>query len=313
MDREEFLQGAEQQKPWGFQQLLTLDVGREDELLYDHEAQCDFMNSGTVQGFEPESCISHVSEPCTNSLGKHHGDAKYQHSGPEEGISSASCQDPLYSSANCKQKKTTAVNKRDGKKRKQRSKVCKNSEAAESQRMTHIAVERNRRKQMNQHLNVLKSLIPASFIERVDQASIIGGAIDFVKELEHVLQSLEAQKINRRQCNEEGFQSPCSSSAITSAFNGFFQSTSYSSKCVSDKNNKYLDQGANEVTAESKSAVADVEVTLVETHAALKILSQKRPGQLLQTISALENLHMSILHLNITTISHSVLYSFNLK
>lgn len=53
------------------------------------------------------------------------------------------------------------------KKRRRRQRVCKNKEEAENQRMTHIAVERNRRKQMNEHLAVLRSLMPESYVQRV--------------------------------------------------------------------------------------------------------------------------------------------------
>lgn len=53
------------------------------------------------------------------------------------------------------------------KKRRRRPRVCKNKEETENQRMTHIAVERNRRKQMNEHLAVLRSLMPESYIQRV--------------------------------------------------------------------------------------------------------------------------------------------------
>lgn len=53
------------------------------------------------------------------------------------------------------------------KKRRRRPKVCKNKEEAETQRMTHITVERNRRKQMNEHLAVLRSLMPESYVQRV--------------------------------------------------------------------------------------------------------------------------------------------------
>lgn len=53
------------------------------------------------------------------------------------------------------------------KKRRRRQRVCKNKEEAETQRMTHIAVERNRRKQMNEHLAVLRSLMPESYVQRV--------------------------------------------------------------------------------------------------------------------------------------------------
>jgi hypothetical protein len=43
-------------------------------------------------------------------------------------------------------------------------------EEVESQRMTHIAVERNRRRLMNDHLASLRSLIPSSYIPRVSQS-----------------------------------------------------------------------------------------------------------------------------------------------
>ncbi|KAG2649968.1 transcription factor SPEECHLESS-like [Panicum virgatum] len=69
-------------------------------------------------------------------------------------------------------------------------------------KMSHIAVERNRRKQMNEHLAVLRSLMPCFYIKRGDQASIIGGVVDYIKELQQVLRSLEAKK-HRKACAEQ--------------------------------------------------------------------------------------------------------------
>ncbi|KAI9127865.1 hypothetical protein K1719_000858 [Acacia pycnantha] len=109
------------------------------------------------------------------------------------------------------------------KKRIRKPRVCKNKEEAETQRMTHIAVERKRRKQMNEHLAVLRSLMPESYIQRGDQASIVGGAIEFVKELEHLLQSLEAKKL------------------------------------------QILQQAPTKYPSKTKAAIADIEVTLIET------------------------------------------------
>lgn len=51
--------------------------------------------------------------------------------------------------------------------KRRRSKSKKNQEEIENQRMTHIAVERNRRKQMNEYLSVLRSLMPESYVQRV--------------------------------------------------------------------------------------------------------------------------------------------------
>jgi hypothetical protein len=64
-----------------------------------------------------------------------------------------------------KQNAATAAQGR--KKRRRKPRVCKNKEEAETQRITHITVERNRRKQMNEHLAVLRSLMPESYVQRV--------------------------------------------------------------------------------------------------------------------------------------------------
>jgi Helix-loop-helix DNA-binding domain len=51
--------------------------------------------------------------------------------------------------------------------RRKRPRTAKTTEEVESQRMTHIAVERNRRRQMNEYLRVLRSLMPGSYVQRV--------------------------------------------------------------------------------------------------------------------------------------------------
>lgn len=51
--------------------------------------------------------------------------------------------------------------------KRRRTKTTKNKQEIENQRMTHIAVERNRRKQMNEYLSVLRSLMPPSYVQRV--------------------------------------------------------------------------------------------------------------------------------------------------
>lgn len=59
-------------------------------------------------------------------------------------------------------------NNNNGRGRKRRrAKGFKNKEEMENQRMTHIAVERNRRRQMNDYLAVLRSLMPPSYAQRV--------------------------------------------------------------------------------------------------------------------------------------------------
>ncbi|GJV00061.1 transcription factor bHLH96 [Tanacetum coccineum] len=54
-----------------------------------------------------------------------------------------------------------------GRRKRRRTKSRKNKEELENQRMTHITVERNRRKQMNKYLAVIRSLMPSSYVQRV--------------------------------------------------------------------------------------------------------------------------------------------------
>ncbi|KAJ0110519.1 hypothetical protein Patl1_03516 [Pistacia atlantica] len=193
------------------------------------------------------------------------------------------------------------------KKRRRKPRVCKNKEEAETQRMTHIAVERNRRKQMNEHLAVLRSLMPETYVQRGDQASIVGGAIEFLKELEHLLQSLEAQKLqllqNRETTGAANKDNSFSVSEMVSPpFAQFFVYPQYT-----------WSQIPNKFTSKGKAAIADIEVTLIETHANLRILSRRTPRHLSKLVAGFHSLHLSILHLNVTTIDPLVLYSISAK
>ncbi|XVE84762.1 hypothetical protein DITRI_Ditri17bG0038800 [Diplodiscus trichospermus] len=202
----------------------------------------------------------------------------------------------------------------EAKNKRKRPRTIKTSEEVESQRMTHIAVERNRRKQMNEHLRVLRSLMPGSYVQRGDQASIIGGAIEFVRELEQLLQCLESQK-RRRLYGEAPRQMGDASSMAVQQQQQQQQQPFFPPISLPNDQIKLVDYdtGLREETAENKSFLADVEVKLLGFDAMIKILSRRRPGQLVKAIAALEDLQLNILHTNITTIEQTVLYSFNVK
>ncbi|KAG0498611.1 hypothetical protein HPP92_002936 [Vanilla planifolia] len=136
-------------------------------------------------------------------------------------------------------------------KRRRRPRSCKSKEEAETQRITHIAVERNRRRQMNEHLAVLRSLMPESFIQR------------------------------------------------------FFTFPQFI-WCHSS--------GENPRSPESRpTGVADIEVNLVETHASIRILSRRRPRQLIKILVGFQALRLTILHLSVTTLDTIALYSLSVK
>jgi hypothetical protein len=134
-----------------------------------------------------------------------------------------------------------------------------------------------------------------------DQASIIGGAINFVKELEHKFHFLGTKKEREVKSDEAG-------GSNNMPFSEFFSFPQYS---TSDNSNSAATIG--EKVGEIQSCIADIEVTMVENHANLKIRSRKRPKQLLKMVSGLQSMRLTILHLNVTTTGEIVLYSLSVK
>jgi hypothetical protein len=59
--------------------------------------------------------------------------------------------------------------------------------------------------------------------------------------------------------------------------------------------------------------VSDIEVTMVESHASLKMLSRQRPKQLLRVVAGLQGHRLTVLHLNVTRAGDMDLYSLSLK
>ncbi|GMH21773.1 hypothetical protein Nepgr_023615 [Nepenthes gracilis] len=194
--------------------------------------------------------------------------------------------------------------------KRKRTRPLKNIEEVESQRLTHITVERNRRRQMNDHLNELRCLLPPSYVHRGEQASIIGGAIEFVKALEHLLQSLQAQKRMRQKSEENGDASSnsCSSSSSSSNLFNLFGKSQEDGIFAAEPEGRIED-----FTAENRSSMADIEAVVIHNHANVKIKCRKRCGQLVKAILALEELRLTVLHLNIISYESFVHYSFNLQ
>ncbi|XLU62180.1 hypothetical protein S245_021389 [Arachis hypogaea] len=197
-----------------------------------------------------------------------------------------------------------------------------NADGEERVLSSHITVERNRRKQMNHHLSVLRSLMPSFYVKRGDQASIIGGVVDYINELQQVLQCLEAKK-NRKVFYTDNVLSP--RLIIPSPKLGpriltlppisprTPQPGSPWLHSIEPSPSSSGSDNMNELVANSKSVIADVEVKFCGPHVLVKTVSPRIPGQAMRIVSALQDLALEILHLTITTSDETMLYSFTIK
>lgn len=131
-----------------------------------------------------------------------------------------------------------------------------------------------------------------------DQASIVGGAINYVKVLEQIIQSLESQKRTQQQSiGEENNQEE-----TTNNHHHHHHLSGISSNDLW-------------TTHENQTCIPKIEATMIQNHVNLKIQCRKKQGQLLKGIISLEKLRLTVLHLTIASSSSNsyVSYSFNLK
>ncbi|KAL5538205.1 hypothetical protein UlMin_024883 [Ulmus minor] len=207
-------------------------------------------------------------------------------------------------------------------------------------RVSHITVERNRRKQMNEHLTVLRSLMPCFYVKKGDQASIIGGVVDYINELQQVLQALEAKKqrkiytdvlsprlVSSPRPSPLSPRKPPLSPRLSLPISPRTPQPTSPYKPRTSLNPGYLSptlaspssstssvDNANELFfANSKSAIADVEVKFSGSNLLLKTVSPRIPGQALKIMAALEQLSLEILHVNLSTVDETMLNSFTIK
>ncbi|KAJ1690902.1 hypothetical protein LUZ63_015057 [Rhynchospora breviuscula] len=240
-----------------------------------------------------------------------------------------------------------------GKKRKRSATLGSLDGQGSPTKMSHITVERNRRKQMNEHLSVLRSLMPCFYVKRGDQASIIGGVVDYIKELQQLLQSLEAKK-QRKVYSDVLSPRPAISPRLPlspkpphplspkplhplSPRVGFPVSprtpqpgSPYKPRLTPAYIPNAITVPTNESTPSLESAIhgssvdfgtvssrapttPEVKVEFSGPNVVLKTVSQCIPGQSLKIIAALERLSLEVLHANISTVDDTMLNSFTIK
>ena len=148
-----------------------------------------------------------------------------------------------------------------------------------------------------------------------------------MKELEQFLQTAESKhkrtKLRKQDQDDDIEFSSSSSPSSSSPLAEFFTFPQYSTQATAhqfcnapesrDSVNSSHNHHNNKNNNSQLAAAADIEVTMVDNHANLKILSKKRPRLLLKMVADLHALRFSILHLNVTTVDQMVLYSVSVK
>lgn len=145
-----------------------------------------------------------------------------------------------------------------------------------------------------------------------DQASIIEVVVDYITELQQVLQSLEAKK--QRKVYSDHVLSPRTPQSVISPYrHRLMQQQPSSTLAPSPSSSSSNSDIVNELVANSKSSFADVEVKFSGSNVVLKTVSPRLPGQTTKIVSVLEDLSLEILQAGINTADETMVNSFTIK
>lgn len=82
---------------------------------------------------------------------------------------------------------------------------------------------------------------------------------------------------------------------------------------TSSSSSSIVNESLNELSANSKSSIADVEVKFSGVNLLLKTVSPRIPGQVTKIISVLEEMSLEILQVNISSVDEMMVNSFTIK
>ena len=140
---------------------FSTTLEKEHNNLLDHQDQADAPSSFDFLGNQTESTCPYGDwNPSPSSMVPHFNELHLSNNPSPDTNGQSSSEFQPFDALTTMPMTTTRPKRR-------RSRSRKNKEDIENQRMTHIAVERNRRKQMNEYLSVLRSLMPDSYVQRV--------------------------------------------------------------------------------------------------------------------------------------------------
>ncbi|XP_074555865.1 transcription factor bHLH25-like [Curcuma longa] len=146
-----------------------------------------------------------------------------------------------------------------------------------SHNQEHLLAERKRREKLSQHFVALSAIIPG--LKKMDKASVLGDAIEYLKQLQEKVQCLEDQVAKR-----------CIESAVLL------------------KKSRLCNYGDSSSSSESHGeSLPQIEARVCAKSILIKIHCENHKGALVRAISEIEKLHLSVTSTSVMAFTRSSL------
>ncbi|XP_057449672.1 transcription factor bHLH18-like isoform X2 [Lotus japonicus] len=146
----------------------------------------------------------------------------------------------------------------------------------------HILAERKRRENISQQFIALAALIPG--LKKIDKASVLGDAIQHVKQLQ------EQVKLQEEQTNRKSTESVV-----------------YFEKSKSSVDEDVSDTSSNS-GRENNGSLPEIEARMSENKVLIRIHCEKQEGVLMNILKEIDNLHLSVINSSTLLFGTSKLY-----